>query len=115
MSESIAKRLLWSIHKRIDSSCTAAINNSETYPELIGIPLEIIDNEGGLLTLTPGNMPGDFPARINVSEADSDIFYSESVITSAFIEDISIFLDERLVSEYNNTDIDADYNRYEDF
>jgi hypothetical protein len=116
MIEPIVKRLLWSMHKRIDDSCTASLNHSEEYPALVGIPLEIIDNDqNGLLTLTPGNMTGDFPSRLNVNVSDVEIFYSESVIASAFTEDISIFLDKRLVSEYNNTDIDANYTRYEDF
>jgi len=115
MAESIVKRLLWSIHKRVDNSCTAALNHSEDHPELVGIPLEVIDNDDGLLTLTPGNMPGSLPSRISVRIADTDIFYSESVIASAFVEDVSIFLDKRLVNEYNNTDIDTNYERYEDF
>ena len=116
IAETIVKRLLRSIHKRVDDSCTASLNQSEAHPELIGIPLEVFDNDQyGLLTLTPGNMVGDFPLRINARVSDVEIFYSESVIANAFIEDISIFLDKRLVSEYNNTDIDTNYAQYEDF
>ena len=114
----VIERLISTLARNVDSSSVGALVNPDSYPTLVGIPLEILSRNEGKVVLTSGNANLPDADRIDADIKDVEFFYSNEAIAAAFQESIQIFLDRYLVRKYAGDDYDdPDFEEapYEDF
>ena len=112
--DAVLQRLIRSLLSNIDNTCIASLNNADKFPDLVGVPLEILDVENKKMIVVDNSKSAS--KRFDAELDEAELFYSESVIRKAFYDAVSLFLNTRLANEYAGlSDPDFNTDPYEDF
>jgi hypothetical protein len=99
--EKIFEEFIDKLTNSIDSTCIVALRSDDEHPDLVGVPLEILDKRGDQLIVSTGNLEVANSGRREISTDNIEIFYSETLIRDVFSKHFLPFLDMGTVREYN--------------
>ena len=108
--DAIFEEFLSKLADSIDDTCIVTPTNVETNPNLVGIPLEILDvnNAQQTLVASSGNLEVSGPTRVDIAIDAVEIFYSESLIKKVLSGYFCRFLDPAIVRMYSGADDEFD-------
>ena len=105
-TDAIFEEFLNKLSKAIDNTCIVSATNDDKYPDIVGVPLEVLDfdKKTSLISASKGNLNVEGPSRVEVSLEEVEIFYSEKIVKKVLAEHFYRFLDPAIIRMYARYD-----------